>query len=178
MVSHITLFGWFHTAISVAALGLGFVAMLRDGKVDTANFVGKGYLWTTLVGSLTALGIFHHGGFGVGHVLTLVTLALVAVAVWAGRSQWLGWAADYVQTIAYSTSFMLLNFFTTTEGLTRLPKEHPYAAGPDDPALAPVRAALLLAYLLGVTYQVVQIRSAHRRGNTVELPRTALHTTD
>ena len=115
---------------------------------------------TMLIGCLTAFGIYHHGGFNVGHVLSIITLALVLAGAFAGRDAWLGRAAAYVQTISFTTSFLLLMVFTTTETLTRLPPGHPVAASQDDPVLVPVLIGLLVTFLVGISYQVVKLRGA------------------
>lgn len=67
-----------------------------------------------------------------------------------------------MQIICLSTSYFLLMFFTTTETLTRLPADHPFASGPTDPALNPVRLGLLATFVIGVAYQVIQQRAGNR----------------
>ena len=151
--------GLFHTAISVVSLGSGTYAFWRDGKIDPRNLVGKVYLGTMFVASATALGIFRHGTFTVGHGLTLVTLALLLAGVFAERSRLLGHLRSYVETISLTTSYLLLMVFTTTETLTRLPAGHPIAANPDAPILGAVRVALLVAFIFGLSYQVPRLKT-------------------
>jgi hypothetical protein len=45
-----------------------------------------------------------------------------------------------------------------TETLTRLPAGHPIAAGPDAPVLMAVNLGLLAAFLVGLAYQIRQLR--------------------
>jgi uncharacterized membrane protein len=162
MILGLSPLGFFHTAISILAIPFALVALLRDGKINPTNLVGKGYLITMLIGCVTAFGIYHHGGFGPGHVLSIITLVLLLIGFLAGRGSWLGRAAPYVQTISFSLTILLLMVFTTTESLTRLPVGHPYAANQDDPALGPVRLVLLIAFVVGVGYQVFKLRAAHK----------------
>ncbi len=54
-------------------------------------------------------------------------------------------------------------FFATTETLTRLPLDHPFAIGPTDPALLPVRLGLLVALVLGVGYQLFRECATERK---------------
>ena len=152
--------GIFHTIISLAAIPYGIIAFARAGRIDPHSHAGKGYMFTMLVGCLTAFGIYHHGGFGPGHVLSIVTLVFMAAGYFADRVAWLGRAAPYVQTISLSITFFLLMFFTTTESLTRLPVSHPYAPSQDAPELLPVRIVLLVGLVVGVAYQVVRLRGA------------------
>jgi hypothetical protein len=152
MFAAMSAFGAFHTAISVLPIFLGLYAFLRDGKIDPRNLVGKLYLLTMLAGSVSSWGFIPERGFTPGQVLTLITLALLAAGTFTLRGGWRG--DDAVQTLALSASYFLLMVFTTTETLVRLPLGHPFATGPDDPALLPIRLALLVAYLAGVWYQL------------------------
>jgi hypothetical protein len=162
MIGGLTPFGLFHTAISILPIGFGLYALVRDGRIDPNNGVGKLYLGTMLIGCVTGLMIFHHGGFGPGHVLSIIVLLLVLVGGLAGRGQWFGRATPYVETISLSASYFFLMFFLTTETLTRLPPDHPYAPSQDAPELLPVRLALLVLLVFGVGYQVFKLRAASK----------------
>jgi hypothetical protein len=150
--------GIFHTAVSVLPIGFGLYAFARDGKIDLKTRVGKLYWLTMLIGSITALGFIPEKGFGPPQVLTLLTLGLLFASVLTLRGRWRG--EGYVQTVSLSLSYFLLMFFTTTETLTRLPKGDPFASGPNDPALLPVRLVLLVALAIGLTLQVRKLRAA------------------
>lgn len=157
-----SLFGLFHTAISLLPVGLGALAFWRDGKIDLRTHVGKWYLATMLAGSISAFGFILTKGFTPPQVLTLVTLAVLGAAV--GAERWLGRIGRYVSTVSWSLSYLLLWVFTTTETLTRVPVGHPFAAGPDAPELIPVRMALLAAFLVGTGLQIAHLRSEGRQG--------------
>ncbi|MEX2114066.1 MAG: hypothetical protein WD845_12820 [Pirellulales bacterium] len=159
----ITAFGAFHTAVSVLAIVFGAWALVRDGKIDPANRIGQWYVGTMLIGCLTAFGIYHRGGFGPGHVLSIVTLVFLLAGMFASRIGRLGGAAAYVQTISFSVSFFLLMFFATTETLTRLPVDHPFAPSQEAAELIPVRILLLVGLLAGLAYQVFHMRAARAR---------------
>jgi hypothetical protein len=150
--------GIFHTAVSVSAIGFGLFALVRDGRIDPRRGVGKLYLGAMLVASATALGIFASGAFSVGHALTVLTLALLAVGVLAGVGTWLGRAAKYVQTASLSASFFLLLVFAATETLTRLPVGQPIASSPESPVLLAVQLGLLAAFVTGLGYQLLRLR--------------------
>jgi hypothetical protein len=154
-------FGMFHTAVSILPIGFGLYALVRDGRIDPAKWVGKLYLGTMFLGSVTAFGFIATKGLDPPQALTVVTLALLFAGVFTlrGRRR----APGLAQTICLSTTYFLLWFFTTTETLTRLPLDHPFASGPTDPALIPVRLVLLAAFVIGVTYQVIQQRAGSHR---------------
>lgn len=153
-------FGIFHTTISVLPIGFGLAAFIRDGKIDLKTKLGKWYFGTMLAGSISSFGFIPSKGFTPAQVLTLVTLALLAMAVLTVRGQWR--KPGYIQTISLSASYLMLMVFTTTETLTRLPKGEPFAIGPNDPALLPVRLLLLALFTAGVGYQALKIWSANR----------------
>jgi hypothetical protein len=109
---------------------------------------------------VTGFGFILTVGFTPGQVLGLFTLALLAVGTLTPRGAWR--RAGYTQTIALSASYLLLWVFLTTETLKRFPTGRPFASGPADPSLIPVRFALLGLFLVGVTYQVLKLRAANR----------------
>lgn len=149
--------GLVHTAISVLPIGLGLVAFLRDGKIDPRNRLGKMYLATMLLGVVTSFGFIPSKGFTPGQVLTLATLGTLLAGMVTIRGE--RRKPGYVQTISLSASYLLLMVFATTETLTRFPLEQPFASGPTDPALLPVRLALLVLFVAGLGYQMLRLRT-------------------
>jgi len=154
--------GLFHTGVSLLSLGSGAYAFWRDGEISTRNNVGKFYLGTMLVSTLTAFGIFSHGTFGVGHVLSVITLALLLTGMFARDMTWLRGTRQYVETISYSASYLMLLVFATTETLTRLPAGHPIASSPEAPVLGVVRLALLIGFAWGLKIQLPRSAMAAR----------------
>ena len=150
--------GIFHTAISLLPVGFGLAAFARDGKIDPRTRLGKLYLATMVIGSISALGFIATKGFTPPQVLTLATLGLLFAALFTFHGEWRG--PGYVQTLSLTASYLLLWVFTTTETLTRLPRGEPFASGPGDPALLPVRVVLLVMFLLAVRLQVWALRVA------------------
>lgn len=149
--------GIVHTAVSVLPIGFGLFAFARYGAIDPRTRVGKLYLLTMLLGSVTSWGFIATKGFTPGQVLTLITLALLAVGTFTLRGT--RRSPGYVQTFALSATYLLLMVFATTETLTRVPVGHPFATGPNDPALVPIRLTLLAAFVIGVAYQMLKLRT-------------------
>lgn len=162
-----TPFTLFHTALSVLPIGFGFAAIARHGKIDPRTHLGKLYLVTMFAGTVSSFGFLPTLGFTPGQVLTLITLALLAVGTLTLRGRWR--ASGIVQTIALTTSYLMLMVFTTTETLKRVPVNHPFAAGPTDPSLIPVRLALLAAYAVVLGYQLWKQRA--QNSSTARLER-------
>ncbi|WP_217493636.1 hypothetical protein [Mucilaginibacter sp. PPCGB 2223] len=65
----LTNLGIFHTIIGITAIIAAVISYIRFGKINLRHSSGKIYLYTTVITSLTALGISKHGGFNAGHIL-------------------------------------------------------------------------------------------------------------
>jgi len=161
----LTPFGIFHTAISLVAVAAGVIALVRDKEISPRNMAGKTYVVATVFTCLTALGIFHHDGFGAPHVLAIVTLVVLGVAALAGRTSLFGRASRYVETISYSATFFFHMIPTMTETSTRLPPSAPFAASPDEPALQAAIGVCFVLFVIGAVWQVLWLR---RRGPTAD----------
>jgi len=151
--SVITPYGYLHTFISVLSMAAGIWACIDGGRISGTRLSGKIFYAVTLIEILTGVTIFHHGGFGVGHVLSLIMLILLIAAVVASlRSVWIS------EVVASSLLYFLIWFFATTETLTRVPQDHPFATSPTDPNLVPVRGALFVFLIAGLTWQYRKFR--------------------
>jgi uncharacterized membrane protein len=157
----LTNLGIFHTAIGIIALGAAIVSFVRYGKINLAQLSGKIYCCTTLVTSLTALGISKKGGFNPGHVFALFIVLLVIVAGWLFAKQKGNQRARYTENFLLSFSFLLSLVPTVNETFTRVPVGHPLATGPTDPVIAKTLLVLLLLFVIGSVYQFIQQRKVN-----------------
>lgn len=155
-----TAFTLLHTLLSILPVGFGLAAYIRHRAIDPKTAMGKWYIGTMLIGTLTGFGFLFTIGFTPGQVLGLLTLGLVALGTLTFKGKWR--PAGYAQTVALSASYLMLWVFLTTETLKRVPFDRPFASGPTDPSLLPVRLGLLAIFLAGVTYQVVSIRRSRK----------------
>jgi len=143
----LTNLGVIHTGISLVAVVTGFQSIIAHREITTKNRVGQIYLIATVLTAATGLGIFQHGGFGIPHVLSLMTLAAVAGGLWFGSSRRLQ-AAFFTTTLFFH---MIPGF---AESLTRLPPSNPVFASQEAPGLAAIHAALLVLYAIGLVIQL------------------------
>jgi len=150
-----TAFTLAHTAVSLLPIGFGFYSFARHGNINPKTVSGKWYLGTMFVGSVSSFGFIPAFGFTPGQVLTLATLALLSAGTLTLRGEWR--TRGYKQTVALTTSFLLLMVFATTETLKHFPVGQPFAASAADPSLIPVRLGLLTAYLSGLGYQLWRV---------------------
>lgn len=168
----LTTLGIVHTAISLVALAAGIIALVRDKEISPRSFVGKLYIWTTILVCVTGFPIMQHGGFGKPHALGVITLIVLVVAGLAGKARF-GRVSRHVEAVAYSATFFFHWIPTLVETTTRLPLGKPLIADRDGPELQAATGVLFLLFLIGATFQVLRIRSQPTRSRTSPLPLAA-----
>jgi hypothetical protein len=123
---------------------------------------GRTYVVTTVLTCLTGFGIFQHGGFGIPHVLGIITLVVLSVAVIAGRTRIFGGASRYVETVGFSATFFFHMIPGVTETFTRIPAGAPVFDSPEDPGLQTVIGIFFALFVIGSIYQVLRLRAGQR----------------
>lgn len=156
----LTHLGIIHTAISLVALASGAIALVRYQVIPPKLFIGKLYIWTTVLTCLTGFPIMQHGGFGAPHVLGVITLLVLVFAAIAGKTTVFGGASRYVETIGYSATFFFHWIPTIVETSTRLPVGSPLVADREGPEIQAVTGIVFLLFVIGVILQVLRLRKA------------------
>ena len=156
--------GIFHTVIGIIAIVAGLVSFIKYGKISLGDLSGKIYFYGTIITSLTALGIFRHGGFNAGHVGSIVVCILVLVAfvlfsVKKGNNR-----ARYFENFLLSFSFFLSLLPTVNETFTRISIGHPLAKDIKDPLIG---KTLLVLFILLITGSVYQFRKQRKINKSV-----------
>jgi uncharacterized membrane protein len=151
--------GIIHTVISLIGLGAGFVALFRHREIAWRTRSGQLFVLFTVGSAVTGLFIFRHGTFGPPHVLSLLTLAVLALAFAAERGAWFGRLSRYVATVGFSLAFFFHFIPGFTETSTRLPVGAPLTTGPEDPKLQAAIGVVFLLFLIGATLQVLKLRA-------------------
>ena len=157
----LTPFGLVHTLISLVAVLAGVISFFREGRISWGDGLGKTYALFTVASCVTALGIFHHGGFGPPHVVAILTLVVLAIAAIARSTRAFGRGARYVETISYSATFLFHMIPAVTETATRLPPGAPLVDSPDAPTLKAIYLVLLIAFLIGAVLQSMRLRDEY-----------------
>ena len=147
--------GIFHTLIGVAAIVAALISFIKYGKIDLSKLTGKIYFYTTLITSLTALGLSKHGGFNPGHVLSLLVVILILVAYFLYFRKKENGRARYFENFALSFSFLLSMLPTVNETFTRIPVGHPLAKDINDPLIGKTLLLLLVLFIAGSVYQFI-----------------------
>ncbi|WP_256002585.1 hypothetical protein [Pedobacter deserti] len=154
--------GIFHTVVGIVAIVAALVSFVRYRGIALSKFSGKVYLYTTLVTSLTALGVSKHGGFNAGHGFSLFIVVLVLIAAFLHYKKQSANRARYFANFLLSLSFFLSLIPTVNETMTRVPVGHPLAAGPTDPLIAKTILGLFVLFITGSVYQFFAQRKVSR----------------
>ncbi|RUT72434.1 hypothetical protein D0817_02175 [Flavobacterium cupreum] len=154
--------GIFHTVIGVVAIIAAIIAFVKYGKIDLGQLTGKIYFYCTLVTSLTALGISKHGGFNPGHAFSILIVILILEAYFLNWRKKGSIRARYFENFCLSFSFFLSLVPTVNETFTRVPVGHPLAKDIKDPVIANTLLILLVLFIAGTVYQIIQQRKINK----------------
>ena len=153
-----TLLGWFHTVLGVLAVLSGFYTIYKYRVISYQESSGKLYILVTLLVAGSALGIYNQGGFGVAHVLAVLTLIALTGGYIMERYRWFGSFSKYFQALGYTSTLLFHMIPAITDFLRRLPAGDPFIDSFDDPLLLNFHFSFLVIYLIGITLQMVWLK--------------------
>jgi uncharacterized membrane protein len=153
-----TLLGWFHTVLGVLAVLSGFYTLYKYRVISLKEASGKLYIFVTLVVAGSALGIYNQGGFGVAHVLAVLTLIALAGGVIMEKTNLFGSFSKYFQALGYTSTLLFHMIPAITDFLRRLPVGDPFIDSFEDPLLINFHLAFLIIYLVGIILQMVWLK--------------------
>ena len=145
--------GIFHTIIGIAAIVAAIISYIKYAKINLAVTSGKIYAYSTIITSLTALGISKHGRFNAGHVFSIFILILIGAAYFLFSRKPGNNRNRYVENFLLSFSFFLSWVPTINETFTRVPLGHPLAKGPTDSIIGQTLLVLLVLFIAGSVLQ-------------------------
>jgi hypothetical protein len=108
-----------------------------------------------LIGAVSVFPIAHAP---VSAIIATLTLAFMFVGYGVGRLPTSSRAIAYVETVTLSFTTLLLMLPTVTETLRRVPDGHPLVTDLSSPLLRGAHLTLLLAFLVGLTAQILHLR--------------------
>ncbi|MFM2226372.1 MAG: hypothetical protein RJA07_2574 [Bacteroidota bacterium] len=154
-----SILGIVHTTISIAAIIVSLVSLIKDGYILPLSKTGKIYSVLNAGACITSFWLSKSGHFNPGHAIgILVLLCLTTAYLLANKTTaWL----QYLTVFCMSFSLFLSLVPAVNETLSRLPIGHPIANGPDSFIVQSTIKLLLLLFVIGV---VLQIRKVRRRG--------------
>ena len=153
-----TLLGWFHTILGILAVLSGFYILDKYKVISTEESSGRLYVLVTLLVAGSALGIYNQGGFGVAHVLAVLTLIALAGGYIMERFKWSGSFSKYFQALGYTSTLLFHMIPAITDFLRRLPVGDPFIDSFEDPLLLNFHTAFLFIYFLGLVAQMIWLK--------------------
>ena len=153
-----TVLGWFHTILGILAVLSGFYTLYKYKIITTEESSGKLYVLVTLLVAGSALGIYNQGGFGIAHVLAVLTLIALAGGYIMEKFKWFGSFSKYFQALGYPSTLLFHMIPAITDFLRRLPLGDPFIDSFEDPLLLNFHTAFLVIYLVGLVTQMVWLK--------------------
>jgi|TARA_B100000029_G_scaffold26651_1_gene26248 uncharacterized membrane protein len=153
-----TLLGWFHTIVGVVALISGFYTIFKYKVISLEEPSGKLYLISTLIVAGSALGIYNQGGFGIAHMLAVLTLIALLGGVIMEKGKLFGSFSKYFQALGYTSTLLFHMIPAITDFLRRLPVGDPFIDSFEDPLLMNFHLSFLLIYLIGLIAQIFWLK--------------------
>lgn len=163
---NISAFGALHTLIAIIGVLAGFTALIAHRELLLSSRAGRIFFWFTVGAAVTGLFIYRRGTFGAPHVLSLLTLVVLALAWFAERRRGFGRLSAYAAALFNVTALFFHFIPAFVESLTRLPLGAPYAASPEDPALFGPIGTAFAGYLIVAAWQLLRVRGASRHAAT------------
>ena len=153
-----TILGWFHTVLGILSVLIGFYTLYKYKIITTEESSGRLYVVVTLLVAGSALGIYNQGGFGIAHVLAVLTLIALAGGYIMEKFKWFGSFSKYFQALGYTSTLLFHMIPAITDFLRRLPLGDPFIDSFEDPLLLNFHTAFLVIYLVGLVTQMVWLK--------------------
>ena len=153
-----TMLGWFHTILGVVAVLSGFYTLYKYRVISMEEGSGRLYVFVTLLVAGSALGIYNQGGFGIAHVLAVLTLIAIAGGFVMEKTKLFGSFSKYLQALAYTSTLLFHMIPAITDFLRRLPVGDPFIDSFEDPLLVNFHLAFLLIFVIGITAQIFWLK--------------------
>ena len=154
-----TMLGWFHTILGIGAVLTGFYAIAKFKIISLENKIGQIYVVLTAIVAGSALGIYNQGGFGIAHVLAVLTLIALIGAIVMEKFKIFGRFSQYFQALGYTSTFLFHMIPAITDFLRRIPVGDPFVDSFDDPLLINFQISFLIAYLFIILTQLVWLKN-------------------
>ena len=158
-----TMLGWFHTVLGVVAVLSGFYTLYKYRVISVQEGPGKLYVYVTLLVAGSALGIYNQGGFGIAHILAVLTLIAIAGGVIMEKVKLFGSFSKYFQALGYTSTLLFHMIPAITDFLRRLPVGDPFVDSLEDPLLINFLLAFLLIYFVGISNQMLWLKKQEHK---------------
>jgi len=153
-----TMLGWFHTVLGVVAVSSGFYTLYKYRVISVKEGSGKLYVYVTFLVAGSALGIYNQGGFGIAHILAVLTLLALAGGLIMEKIKLFGSLSKYFQALSYTSTLLFHMIPAITDFLRRLPVGDPFIDSFEDPLLVNFYLAFLLIFVVGIIAQIFWLK--------------------
>ena len=153
-----TMLGWFHTVLGVVAVLSGFYTIYKYRVISVEEGSGRLYVYVTLLVAGSALGIYNQGGFGIAHILAVLTLIALAGGLIMEKIKLFGFLSKYFQALSYTSTLLFHMIPAVTDFLRRLPVGDPFIDSFEDPLLVKFYLAFLLIFVVGIIAQIFWLK--------------------
>lgn len=147
--------GWLHTLGSLPAIPLAIYMLARYGRIVPRSIPGAIYFIAMMVGGLT---VFLIAQQPVSNGIGVTTIVLLLVGYSVGYTGISSTKSAYIETICLTLTVFLLMVPAVSETLRRVPDGDPIVSDPNSPILLAALGALLVALIIGLTFQIIHLR--------------------
>lgn len=154
----ISILGWIHTLTCMIALPAGFAVLAMAKGTARHQRVGRWYLITMLIGTVTAFGLYApiagmKTGFNLFHWLAVVTLIALGLAYYGARRQTAAlWA--YLHPVGMVVSYYMLIGALLNEVFARADALQRFAGGQ---VLGMVQGTNMMLFAVVLLYFIVKV---------------------
>ena len=154
----ITLLGWFHTICGILSIIIVLYVLFQYKLISFNQNLSRLYLFLTFITAFSSLLIYNQGGFGIAHILGILTLLAVLAGIFVEKTLILGWMSKYFYTLCYTSTFLFHMIPAITDGLRRLPVNDPIARSFSDPIIVNFHILFFIIYLVVLFLQFRKIK--------------------
>ena len=158
MFGGISLIGWFHSILGLAAIFVGLYLLLKDRFIFMHTKLAKFYLASTVITCASSFLLYGAtGSFNTAHWLSVLTILAVLFALVLNRYNIFGFLTVYLKQLALTGTVFFSMLPTTAEVLQRLPPSNPIVNSIEDPLVQSFYMSYVVIFGLFGIYQVVKI---------------------
>ena len=136
-----------HVIISLVAIAAGFVVLAGLLSGNTSGGWTAVFLATTVLTSITGF-MFPFAKFLPSHGVGLISLAVLAIALFALYGQHLAGAWRWIYVVAAVTALYFNVFVLVVQAFLKVPALHALAPNGSEPPFAIAQGVVLLAFLV------------------------------
>ena len=156
MVSDITILGWVHSLIGLAAIGSGLLCLFKYKFIRIDKPIGEFYLWSTFITSMSSLFLFNAtGSFNIAHLLSIAIILMLFYALITNNYAKHILLNGYTKHLALTSTVYFSLIPTTGEVLTRWPGSG--ITEIDDPAITSTLLVFTVIFFVLTVYQMYKI---------------------